>query len=188
MFTNKSFVKTSLWQLLKQYICLNHREICNYVTTQLEIIGNSWEHHRKHIGFVRPFLGHFNSKIMETNRLKMRKSSGDYSAKSWYNIFRFAHGRTKNPHFYDLEIFGPVPEPQKQLCFSLETPGYKSREIPKHFEKHISFINLEISEILVVDIFWKGGHRTKNDDPSNQILNILDMGSISSRKHEMVIW
>ena len=36
--------------------------------------------------------------------------------------------------------------------------------------------------------FGKDGHGKNPEDSSNEILKILDMGSISSRKHEMEIW
>ena len=58
-------------------------------------------------------------------------------------------GEPKNHRFYDFGIFGRVPEPQNQLCLSLETPGYlKSfKKNPTHFE-YISFINIKTLEIV----------------------------------------
>ena len=35
---------------------------------------------------------------------------------------------------------------------------------------------------------WTSRAAENPDDPSNNILKILDMGSISSRKHEMKFW
>ena len=42
--------------------------------------------------------------------------------------FDLLMGETETPHFYDIGIWGRVPEPQKQLCLSLETPGYHKNQ------------------------------------------------------------
>ena len=64
-------------------------------------------------------------------------------------------GEPKTPHFYDFGILGRVPEPQSQLCLSLETPGHL-KEIKKsleHFKTYYVFFNLKVLEIhIVVDL------------------------------------
>ena len=90
-------------------------------------------------------------------------------------------GETETPHFYDIGIFGGVPEPQKQLSLSLETPGYLDniKKIPWNMFEHIVLINLKISEIQNCTNFRTKRAPTNDEDPSNKFLKILDMGSIS---------
>ena len=65
-------------------------------------------------------------------------------------------GETKNPHLYDVGIFGPVTKPQNQLFVSLETPvNLKNSETPWV----IIFINLQILEFQNFDNFRKDAHR-----------------------------
>ncbi len=46
------------------------------------------------------------------------------------------------------------------------------------------FINLKNMNIVNFE-FGKDGARTNDEDPSEKFLEILNMGSTSSRKHEM---
>ena len=59
-------------------------------------IRKSQENHGKHIRKSRPCLGYFHGKFMEIIGLK---APGNYPASIWFNIFRFAHGRTRNSSF-----------------------------------------------------------------------------------------
>ena len=97
-------------------------------------------------------------------------------------------GEPKNPNFYDFGAFERVPEPQNQYYLCFETPGYflKTRN-PWNVLKDIMFLNLKNSEISLNN-FGKDGRRKESGDPSNEILKVLDMRSISIKKHEMEIW
>ena len=69
-------------------------------------------------------------------------------------------GDTENPHFYDFGFLGTCPDPQNQLCLSLETPGHlqkKTRRTPGIFSKNINSINNKISETHVLSISEKAG-------------------------------
>ena len=82
-------------------------------------------------------------------------------------------GETETPHFYDFVIFGRVPEPQNQLCLSLETPGYpKNREKNMEHLKHFIFINLIVLEFQHVDNFGKDGRRKIPPVRSTNLENI----------------
>ena len=51
------------------------------------------------------------------------------------------------------------------------------------------FINLKKTEPrFVFIVVGKEGHRQNYEDPFNKIFKILDVRSISSRKHELGIW
>ena len=73
--------------------------------------------------------------------------------------------------------------PQNQLFLTLEPPNYfkECKKNPESFFQNIVTGNLNISEI---EHFEKTGAEHP-EDPSNTLLTILNMGSISSRKHEM---
>ena len=85
-------------------------------------------------------------------------------------------GEPKNSHSYDFGISGRDPEPQNQLCLSLETPGYlkQVQENPWNILNNIVLISLKCCEIQNVDNFGKDGRR------STIILKILDVGPTSS--------
>ena len=95
-------------------------------------------------------------------------------------------GEPKNPHFDDFGILGRVQTPRNQLFLSSETPGHlkQIKMIPGAF---YFFYKSQSSETPKNINLRKYGHR-KNEDPFNKILKILDMGVISSRRHEMTIW
>ena len=89
-------------------------------------------------------------------------------------------GETETPHFYDLGISGRVPEPHNQLFLSLETPGYlKQIKKKQHLLGNIMFCKYKTVGAPNMWHFPKRRAPDNSDDPSNQI---LDMGSISSRK------
>ena len=97
-------------------------------------------------------------------------------------------GETKNLHFYDSGIFERVPERPNQIFVSFETPGYL-KQIKKHpsdiFERICCYQDFGKS---IFCQFWKRWAPNNEEDPSKQFLNISDMRSICSRKHEMTIW
>ncbi len=106
-------------------------------------------------------------------------------------------GEPNNPHFYDFWIFGHVPKPQNQLFLSLETPGYLNKTKKNHWNIFQTYY-LYKSQNFENPQFWHSSKRRtakhdedltpkNNEDPFNKILRILDMRSISSRKHEMEI-
>ena len=70
-------------------------------------------------------------------------------------------GEPKSPHFYDFWIFETVTKPPNQVFLFSETPGHlkQSRQIPKHFLKNMSFINIGIVETENLDNVRKDGHR-----------------------------
>ena len=96
-------------------------------------------------------------------------------------------GEPENPHSYDFEISGHVPEPKNQYYLSLETQDT--------FQNPRNIIVFEILCYKVQDVvirqfvfFWKMRVPSNPNDPSNNFLETLDIGSISSRKHEMKSW
>ena len=97
-------------------------------------------------------------------------------------------GEPQNLHFYDLGIFGRVPEPQHHLFLSLETPGYLKQIQKKPLGVFINmFYKSHFVEFEELEILEKSD--TENpDDPSNNILKVLDMRSIFIKRHEMEIW
>ena len=94
-------------------------------------------------------------------------------------------GETETAHFYDFWISGRVPGSQTNYFLSLEKPGYlkSSKKIPNRFWKYYAGKSQKIRHPYCLQILEKTD--TENpDDPSNTFLEILDMGSLSSRKHE----
>ena len=97
-------------------------------------------------------------------------------------------GEPRTPHFYNLRIFECVPEPQNQLFLFLETPGHlkKSKKQARTiFDFVYKFPNFEQTNILTS--LEKTGAE-QSDSPCKKILKALEMGSISSWKHDMEIW
>ena len=90
-------------------------------------------------------------------------------------------GEPTNPHFYYFGTFERVPEPQNQYYLSFETPGYLQNQengtyFKLYFYKSRSFRNRQCWKFLTPD---------KSIDLLNKFLNILDMRSIFTKKHEM---
>ena len=98
---------------------------------------------------------------------------------------------------------GNFESPSSAWCSALAevttTPHTKIIHLCKHKDtlkntrnSHIvsENINLGIHKILETDTFYLLEQAGPNnpEDPSNETLKILVMGSISSRKHEMEIW
>ena len=104
--------------------------------------------------------------------------------------FRFAYGRTqKTFHFHDFGISGRVNDSQNQLFYLWEPQDASNTSRKKKsfknkwcFWKSQDFGNRQFLN------FSKRRAPKKNDDPFNKVLKILNMGSVSSRKHEMDIW
>ena len=54
-----------------------------------------------------------------------------------------------------------------------------------------NFVHLKVRKIKKFDALehiWKGRVPQNDEDPFKQILEILNMGSISIKKHEMDMW
>ena len=94
--------------------------------------------------------------------------------------------KPKTPHFYDFGIWGRALELQNHLISFLETQDtFKHpRTIPKSSVKKISFEISKSWRSKRLRTMEKAG-AVNPDDPFNEFLKILDMGSISSRQHEM---
>ena len=90
-------------------------------------------------------------------------------------------GEPKNPQFHDFGILGRVQTPPNQLFLSLETPGHlkKSKRVPKHCQKY-DLYKLKKLEIQQFDNFGEKRVPGNDEDPLNNILKNMDMGSISS--------
>ena len=87
-------------------------------------------------------------------------------------------GEPKNLHFYDFGIYGRPPSPKPTIFISGDTRTHKTNQET----------NRSIFTIIMFPIVWQfWGRRapTKDDDASNKLLKILDMGSISIKEHEM---
>ena len=87
-------------------------------------------------------------------------------------------------------MFGRVPEPPNQLFVFFETPGYlnKIKNNPWDISKHIIFGKPQNAGNPEISQLSKRRAPTNDEDPLNKIWNILEMGSISPRKHKMEIW
>ena len=99
-------------------------------------------------------------------------------------------GETKNSHFYDFWIFGRVQTfHPKPIIFILGDTRIlkKIKGNPWDIFETCGFLlrNLGILGTSKFWQFWKRRAPKKDEDPLNQILEILDMRSISSRKHDM---
>ena len=81
-----------------------------------------------------------------------------------------------------------MSETQNQVCLSLETPRYL-KEIKKNLWN--MFKNVAFRWEFGNPIVWQFPKRRapkKYEDPFNKFLEILDMKSVSIKKHEMAIW
>ena len=85
-------------------------------------------------------------------------------------------------------MFEPVTKPQHQYYLSLETPGRlnKFKNIPWDILKNIVFINLRCSGTSIYR-FLKRRAPKNDEDSRNKIFKIIDMRSISIKKHEIDI-
>ena len=82
-------------------------------------------------------------------------------------------------------MLGRVPGPQNPLCLSLETPGYlnKSRTTLDFFETDYFYRYQSFENRF---LFVRKRNAPINDEnPFIKILKILDMGQISTWKHDM---
>ena len=126
-------------------------------------------------------------KFIEIISLKAR---GNHSASIWSIFFDLLIGGPRNPHFYDFGILGRVQTLQNQLFLSLETPGHFKKHQEKSrnqaFETNV-FSNLKVPKIHFCQ-FRKRRAPGNDEDPFNKILKILDMRSISIKKHKVGIW
>ena len=89
------------------------------------------------------------------------------------------------PHLYEFGICGRVPGSQNQLVLSLETPGHL-KKVPGIFQTY--FYKSQNVEFQKKCRFGQGWAPKNDEGPLNTISKILDMGSISSRKHEIEMW
>ena len=99
-------------------------------------------------------------------------------------------GEPQTPHFYDFGILGRVAEPQIQYDLFLKTQDTfkKSKKAPKLFLENIIWGNVNVLGSPNLGCCWKRRTSGNPDDPFNKLLKILEMGSISFRKHEIGIW
>ena len=86
-------------------------------------------------------------------------------------------------------IYERVLSSEKQLFVFLETPGYLTpfKKIPNHVRNACFFVNLKMLEIQVFENIGKTETEQSESIRSSKLLEIFDMGSISSRKSEMDI-
>ena len=110
----------------------------------------------------------------------------NYPGSFWSCNFWFIMGEPETPHFYDFKIFGRVPGSQNQYYLSFETPGDPTTikknpwDLNKCFYKYQSCGN---------PTCWQFSKRRASEnpaDPSNKILEILDMGSLSIKSMEWI--
>ena len=98
-------------------------------------------------------------------------------------------GETQTPHFYDFGIFERVLFPSTNY-FCLWIPQdtlTHPRNKPKSCLENRILGSFKIVEVRHFEK-WKRQAPTNDEDPSNIILKILDMGSISIQKYEMGTW
>ena len=134
----------------------------------------------------RPFLGQLYCKFMEIMGLK---APGSYSASIWsYNFSICLWEIPKTIMFMISVLLNGSPSP-KTIYFHLWRPqdtSKRSKKIPNYFDAFMVMI-FTILKIQNVD-FSKRWASKNPDDPSNNILKILDMRSVSIKQHEMHIW
>ena len=92
----------------------------------------------------------------------------------------------KNLHVHDFGIFEPVPEP-RNLLFNIfgntKTPKLNRENPWNMFRTYYSYKYKKWKSIMLS--IWEKTGAENPSDPSNKILRILEMRSISSWKHEM---
>ena len=107
--------------------------------------------------------------------------------------FRFAYGLWENPKNLICMISGfsdVSPSPNTNTIYLLRpqdtstNPGKIQCTFKKYsFYKYQNFKTQQMKRLI-----WKRQAPTNHEDPSYTFLKILDMGSISSWKHEMESW
>ena len=130
-------------------------------------------------------LGHSYGKFMEK---KCLKALSYCCAPFWtynFSICLWQNPQSPHYHFYDFGISERVLEPQNHIIYLcwLQDTSNGSWNSPYYFLKILGFASLRTT-----GTFWKRRAPKHPDDPSNKILKVLDMGAVSSRKHEMEIW
>ena len=118
------------------------------------------------------FYGTFMEKICS-------KALQNYSASSWTSNFSICLWENI---FRDIRISGRVPDSQNQLFFL-----WRDRDTSNVSRQNRSFNNYYFLKSLEIE-HLKLGAKTglgNPDGPSKKFLEILDMGSLSSRKHDI---
>ena len=83
---------------------------------------------------------------------------------------------------------GRVHGPENQLYLTLDTPNCfkrpsKNEQFPKKHVRESRHIGKQAFEH-----FWKRRGPTNHEDAFLTFLNILNMGPISTKRHEMDVW
>ena len=97
-------------------------------------------------------------------------------------------GKTKTSKFNDLLFFGPRKTPYLWIITYQIT--FNNLENMDTFLKNMIFAKLKFVKIKTFEISEQTLKRrapNNDEDPSQIILKLLNMGSLSSRKHEMII-
>ena len=102
-------------------------------------------------------------------------------------LFDLPMGEPKTPHFHDFGIFGISRRvPIISIFGDTKIPG-QIKKRPGVFFEHIMFTSFKKLNPQVCQV-WKRRAPKNDEGPSNNILKVLDMGSISIKKHEIEIW
>ena len=113
--------------------------------------------------------------------------------------------KAQNSKFHDFLVFEPATKTQNQHYSSSETPGHlaQSKKDMGLFLEHVIFVDLGIitnkmklyvsffavnfGYLSVYQVLWRWA--PENDaNWLNKISRVMDMNSISIKKHEMDIW
>ena len=98
-------------------------------------------------------------------------------------------GETETPHFHDFGTFEGVPDSPNQLFFIFGDTKIPEtiEKVPNTFSRNIMCITLKVWASTI--LFFLESWAPPNDEyPSNKILKILEVRSISIEEHEMEIW
>ena len=114
----------------------------------------------------------------------------NYSDSLWTSNFSLSISeKLQTSHLQDLGIFEQVHDSQNQQYLLFETPGYfkyfKTNSEPFSQKHTLGNQNVEDSHVWNL---WERPAPEHPEDPFNKFLEILNTGSISSRKHEMELW
>ena len=108
-----------------------------------------------------------------------------------YVVFSdFSLGETESPSFHDLGIFGRVHDSQNRTIFIFgrtRTLQIVQEQSGITLEKNIFGTSKQFKHTFSLNL-WKRRAPANHEVPSHKFLNILNMGSISSRKPEMEFW